>query len=86
MKPEHKKDEEKLYKQWVKHGDLPPEAVPPKESPVKESSEEVPVYREVVREIGRERGERGFPILYIVLGIAIFVVGIGLGLLLAQSC
>ena len=35
-----RKGEDKLYKEWVKHGDLTPEAVPPKESravPPKES-------------------------------------------------
>ena len=86
MKPERKKGEEKLYRQWVKHGDLLPEAIPPKESPSKESREEVPLSKARIRDVGRERVERGFPILYMVLGVAIFVLGIGLGLLLSQSC
>ena len=87
MKPERKKSEEKLYRQWVKHGELPPEAVPPKrspreEGPSRESLRDVPA----PKERSRESVERGFPILYIVIGVTIFVVGIGFGLLLAQSC
>ena len=73
MKLGHKKGEDKLYKQWVKHGDLPSEAIPPKESP-----------GDVLR--GREKNEQGLRTLYILLGVGIFILGVGLVLLLIQSC
>ena len=75
--------EEKLYKQWVKHGDLSPEAIPQKESP-----SDVPVGREEKsrEEKGREENGQSLRMLYIMLGVSILVFCIGLVLLLAQLC
>jgi len=73
MKFRRKKGEDKLYEQWVKHGDLPPEAIPQKESP-----EDVPVER--------EKKERTPRITYILIGAGILIWGICLVLLLVQSC
>ena len=73
MKFRRKKGKDKLYEQWVKHGDLSPEAIPQKESPP-----DVPV--------GREKNERGLPVVYILLGVSILILCIGLVLLLVQSC
>ncbi len=73
MKFRRKKGEDKLYEQWVKHGDLPPEAIPQKESP-----EDVPVER--------EKKERTPRITYILIGAGILIWCICLVLLLVQSC
>ncbi len=77
MKFSRKKGEEKLYQQWVKHGDLSSEAVPPKESPA-----DMPVDR------GKDRGKngRGLRVLYILLGGSMLLLCAGLVLLLTQSC
>ena len=73
MKPSRRKREDKLYKQWVKHGDLPPEAIPQKES-------------SGALRIGREKTKQGRRVLYILLGLGIFTLCIGLVLLVMQSC
>ena len=73
MKLGHKKGEDKLYKQWVKHGDLSPGTTPQEESPSDVSA-------------GREKNKQGLRGLYILLGVSIFVLGAGLVLLLIQSC
>lgn len=70
--------EDKLYKQWVKHGDLSPEAIPQEESP-----EDVPVGR---GEKGRGENGQSLRILYILLGVSILIFCIGLVLLLVQLC
>ena len=63
-----KKGGDKLYKQWVKHGDLTPESIPQKESP-----REVPG--------GKERtGQRSYK-LYILLAVAIAALCVGLVLI-----
>lgn len=67
------RDKDKLYKQWVKHSDLPSEAIPQKES-----SEDVPV--------DRGRNKQGPHLLYILLGVGILILCVGLVLLLVQSC
>jgi hypothetical protein len=68
-----KKKEEKLYQQWAKHSALPPEAIPQKEAP-----RDIPV-REV-------KSKRRPPTLYILLGVGITVLCVGLGLLFVPSC
>jgi len=73
MKFRRKTGKDKLYEQWVKHGNLPPEAIPQKESP-----EDVPV--------GREKNKRVSPVVYISLGAGILIWCICLVLLLVQSC
>ena len=68
-----KRGDDKLYKQWVKHGDLPVETIPRREN-----SREVSV--------GRGKNNRGLRLLYILLGVSILVLCVGLALLLTQSC
>jgi len=72
MKLGRKRGEGKLYKQWVKHSDLPPEAIPQKKS-----HGEVPAVREKTRQ--------GFRLLYILLGLGIIVLCVGLVFILIQS-
>ena len=66
-----RKREEKLIKQWMKHGDLPPEAVEQQEDSVN-----VPV------EVDKAKGR--LMALYILLGVAIVIVVVGVVLLLLQ--
>ena len=73
MKFRRKKEEDKLHEQWVKHGDLPPDAIPQKESPG-----EVPA--------GREENKRVSPVVYISIGAGLLVWCICLVLLLMESC
>ena len=73
MTPGGKKGGDKLYKQWVKHGDLAPESMPQKESP-----QEVPM--------GGERTGQRSRRLYILLGVAIAALCAGLVLIFTQSC
>jgi len=77
MKPSRKKGEDKLYQQWVNHGDLPPEDIPQKEGPA-----DMPVDK------GKDRGknEPSLRVLYILLGASILLLCAGLVLLLVQSC
>jgi len=77
MKFSRKKGEDKLYQQWVKHGDLSPEAIPQKESPA-----DMPVDR------GKDRGknEPSLRVLYILLGASMLLLCVGLVFLLVQSC
>ncbi len=76
MKFSWKWKRDKLYKQWVKHSDLSPESIPQEESH-QESLKEVP--RDVP--VSREGKGRGINILYILLGISIIILGVGLYLL-----
>ena len=73
MKYLRRKREEKLYKQWSQHANLPPEAIPQREV-----SKDIPVTEE----------KRGLSprILYILLGAAVLLLFIGVILLLVHSC
>ena len=73
MKFLRKRKEDKLYKQWVERGDLPPEAIPREETP-----------KDVL--VGRERGERGLRVLYILLGVSILILCVGVIILFTQWC
>ena len=73
MKYFQRKKQEKLYEQWAEHSELPPEAIPSEESP-----KDVPV--------AKEKDRRSLRTLYILLGVFIIIVCVGLGLLLVQSC
>lgn len=73
MKFRRKKGEDKLYEQWVKHGDLPPDAIPQKES-----DGDMPV--------GREKNKRVPLVVFISLGAGIAIWAICLALLFMQSC
>ena len=68
-----KKGGDKLYKQWVKHGDLASESIPQKESP-----KEAPMGRGKTGQRSRR--------LYILLGVAIAALCAGLVLIFTQSC
>ncbi len=79
MKFGRKRKLDKLYKQWVNHGDLPSGAIPQEESP-----KGVPIGRERNgrekrgrERSGRERSGEGLDALYILLAI------IGIGILCA---
>ena len=68
---------DKLYKQWSEHSGLPVEAIPKKEvAPKREEVEERPVRA--------GRGEQRLPILYILLGVAILLVIVGVVILFMQ--
>ena len=73
MKYLRRKREEKLYKQWSTHANLPAEAIPKTEV-----SEDFSVPKEK-----RELNPR---ILYILLGVAILLLVIGIILFAVQSC
>ena len=93
-----KADKDKLYKQWLEHSDLPPDAVPAKkeeakEKPIKFVGREPqprdlePRPREFERrfeERGRAfgGGEQRLRMLYIVLAVAIVMLCVGVAVLL----
>ena len=59
--------EEKLFKQWAKHADLPPAAIPTKET-----------YP------GKDR--RPFDVLYILLGVSLLILCVGIILIFIETC
>ena len=67
-----RREEDKLYQQWSKHAALPPEDIPQREV-----SRDIPVTKEK-----REMNPR---VLYILLGVAIVILCIGLVLLFILS-
>lgn len=69
--PEVKKKTEKLYKEWMKYANLPPEAAPLKEVP-----REVPA--------GRAKNSQRLLVLYLLLVICIVIVGVGVVLLIMR--
>jgi len=73
MKFRRKNREDKLYEQWVEHGDLPAETSPQREGP-----EEGPV--------SKGENKRVSPVVYISIGAGILVWGICLVLLFMESC
>jgi hypothetical protein len=68
-----KKKEEKLFQQWARYSDLPPEAIPQQEAP-----RDIPVREEKTK-------RRPHP-LHILLGVGITVLCVGLALLFVPSC
>ncbi len=70
--PAPKRRQDKLYKQWTKYADLSPEDTP---------SRGIPMVKPVREWINLQR----FPVLYIVLGVCVVILFVGLVLLLAQS-
>jgi len=68
-----KRKQDKLYKQWIKHGDLSREVIPQKERP-----QPAPV--------GRERNGRSFGLLYLLLGVSIIILCVGLVLIFIYGC
>jgi len=84
-----KKREDKLYKQWVKYANLPPEAVPRKAAPTdkKEAKYVLPPEATPPEEIPSANKRRDFNlILYILLGAAILLFCTGIVLILTESC
>ena len=68
---------EKLYEQWVQRADLPPEAVPREK-----------VAEDVTPKIEKERLRQPTldVLLYVLLGVSMAVLCMGLVLLIMQSC
>jgi hypothetical protein len=63
------RQKKKLYQQWVDRANLPPNAIPRE--------------KEVGRvEPQREKPKSGLLLLYILLGVAVVVLGVGIALLL----
>ena len=63
----------KLYQQWVQHDGLPDEEIPLKKTPGRGM---------LVRE---ERNKPGFSLLYLLLGVTILMLCVGLVLLIMKS-
>jgi len=80
--PEQKKKKDKLYKQWIKFADLPPEAIPstetPKEQPVRQERRDMPA--------GREKNVQGVPLLYMLIGLCTIALFVLIIILIMQSC
>ena len=65
---------EKLYRQWIEKAELPAEAIPQEEA------------AEEIRPKKVDKGKSRLHILYILLGVAIVLLCVGLILLVTQSC
>ena len=63
----------RLYKQWVEMAGLPPEAVPQEE-----------VAEDIMPKIDKKHLR--LPMLYMLLGATLAIVGVGLVLLIMHSC
>ena len=63
----------RLYQQWVKRADLPPEAIPHEE-----------IAEDIIPKIDKE--QLRLHILYILLGASLVILGLGLILLIMHSC
>lgn len=77
--PEHTKKSGKLYKQWIKYANLPPEALPSTETPT-----DKPARRDVT--VGLGGNVQRIPVLYIVIGVCVIALFVLIIMLLAQSC
>lgn len=77
--PEHTKKSGKLYKQWVKYANLPPEALPSTETPTNK-----PLRQDVT--VGLGGNIKRIPVLYIVIGVCVIALFVLIIMLLAQSC
>ena len=77
--PEQKKKAGKLYKQWMKYANLPPEAIP---------STETPADKIVQRDMPAGRGVnlQRIPFLYILIGLCVFALIMLIIIALVQSC
>ena len=82
MTPGQKRGEDKLYKQWMEHGDLsseeaiPRKDIPQRDMPLKESPREISSVSEETK--------RRSPALYILLAVGITMLCIGLFLILTR--
>jgi len=63
----------KLYRQWVEQADLAPGAIPPEE-----------IAEDITTKI--DTAYLRLHILYVLLGVALGILGVGLILLVVQSC
>lgn len=92
MKYFQRKRKERLYRQWVKEGSLPPETIQPQIESVEgarpQVSKPVTAPPEVggrrIREMGNNRLSRR--LLYILLGVSLVTLCAGVILLIVQSC
>jgi len=75
--------EEKLYKQWAEHANLPPAAIPGKETYTNKG-----LHRETIFRKEAHTGKNGRPlnILYILLGVALLVLCTGVILIFVKTC
>lgn len=92
MKYFQRKKKEKLYRQWVKEGSLPPETIQPPIESVEgvrpQVSKPVTTPPKVgggrMREMGNNR--LGRRLLYLLLGVSLVILCAGVILLVVQSC
>jgi len=77
--PEQKKKAGKLYKEWVKYSNLPPEAVPSTETPAEKTMRSNMPARE-------RKALRRIPPLYMVIGLCVVALFVLIIIVLAQSC
>ena len=77
--PEHTKKSGKLYKQWVKYANLPPDAIPTTETPTNK-----PLRQDVT--VGLGENIKRIPVLYIVIGVCVIALFVLIIILIAQSC
>ena len=77
--PEQKKKAGKLYKEWMKYAELPPEAAPSTETP-----REMPVRRDMPAGWGKIA--QGVPVLYMLIGLCIIALFVLIIIVLVQSC
>jgi hypothetical protein len=71
--PEHSKKTAKLYKEWMKYSELPPEAAPLTEAPTETPAE----WRVKLQRI---------PFLYKLIGLCVFALIVLIIIVLAQAC
>lgn len=75
--------EEKLFKQWAKHADLPPAAIPKKETYTDKGLRREAVPR---KETYAGKNGRPFDILYILLGVSLLILCVGIILIFIETC
>ena len=71
--PNHGTKKSKLYKQWIEYASLPDEEIPSKKTPHK------------VTPVRVEKNKSSFNVLYLLLGITIIILCVGLVLLIMKS-
>ena len=75
--------EERLYKQWTEHANLPPSAIPGKETYPNKGLPGETTFR---NEAYNGKSGRALNILYILLGVALLVLCAGVILILVKTC
>ena len=67
--------EEKLFKQWAKHADLPTAAIPKKETQTDKGLSFKAIPR---KETYSGKDRRPFDVLYILLGVSLLILCVGI--------